>query len=466
MKYILPKLIPAILIIVGVFLIFSLVNIDRDPALTQRLPGTDGTPQILPSSQQSIKITGKLASFDGVVSDLTGSWPEFRGPNRDAISPENFSPLLEWPEAGPRQIWQIDVGEGYAGAVVFKGRVYIVDYDRQNQSDLIRCLSLDDGKDIWNYSYPVKVKRNHGMSRTVPVVTDDYLIAIGPKCHVTCLDSDTGEYKWMIDLESEYGTKVPPWYAGQCPLIDNGRLILAPGGENLMIALDPLTGNEIWKSENPNNWAMTHSSITPVEFASKRMYVYCGSGGVAGISADDGKILWETNEWKIRIATVPTPIVVGEGLIFFSGGYNAGSVMLKLTEKDGQITPDVLFRLDAKIFGSPQQTPIFYQGHIYGVRPDGQLVCLDLQGNILWSSSAAHKFGLGPYVIANGLIYVMNDDGLLSLAKAQSSGFELLTQGQVLGGHDAWGPMAIASGRLILRDLTKMVCLDISKPEN
>lgn len=466
MKYILPKIIPAILIIVGVFLICSLMSIDRDQAMGPRLPGTDGSPDKRLSSQQPVKITGELTSFGGIGSKLTGSWPKFRGPNRDAISPEQFIPLIEWLDTGPRQLWQIDVGEGYAGAVVSKGRVYIIDYDRNNGADLIRCLSLDDGKDIWNYSYPVKVKRNHGMSRTVPVVTDDCLITIGPKCHVTCLDPNTGEFRWMIDLAQEYGTKVPPWYAGQCPLIDRDRLILAPGGENLMIAVGPLTGKVIWKSENPNGWAMTHSSITPIEFASKRMYIYCGSGGVAGVSADDGKILWDTNKWKIRIATVPTPIVVGDGLIFLSGGYNAGSMMLKLNEQDGKITPEVVFRLDAKVFGSAQQTPIFYEGHIYGVRPDGQLVCLDLKGNVLWSSSTSYKFGLGPYVIANGLIYVMNDDGFLTLAKAAPVGFEMLTQGQVLHGHDAWGPMAIASGRLILRDLTQMVCLDISKPEN
>ena len=64
-----------------------------------------------------------------------------------------------------------------------------MDYDREKKQDAVRCLSLADGKEIWRYSYPVAVKRNHGMSRTMPAVTDKYVVGHGPKCHVACLDA-------------------------------------------------------------------------------------------------------------------------------------------------------------------------------------------------------------------------------------------------------------------------------------
>ena len=57
-----------------------------------------------------------------------------------------------------------------------------------------------------------------------------------------------------------------------------------------------------------------------MEFAGKRIFVYCGKGGVAGISADDGSLLWDTTAWKISIATVPSPLILPEGRIFLSGG--------------------------------------------------------------------------------------------------------------------------------------------------
>lgn len=191
------------------------------------------------------------------------------------------------------------------------------------------------------------------------------------------------------------------------------------------------------------------------------MYVYCASGGVVGVSAEDGAILWETTDWRISIATVPSPVVIGDGRIFLSGGYNTGSMMLQLREEDGKLLPEQLFSLEPSVFGADQQTPILFDGYIYGVRPDKQLVCLDLDGNLVWNSGTAHRFGLGPYMIANGLIYVMDDSGVLTLADATPDGYRQLAQAQVLTGHDSWGPMAMAGGRLIVRDLTRMVCLDV-----
>jgi outer membrane protein assembly factor BamB len=363
-------------------------------------------------------------------------------------------------------LWKIEVGEGHAGAAVSNGRVYLLDYDRQKQADALRCLSLADGREIWRYSYPVKVKRNHGMSRTVPTVTDKYVVTLGPKCHVMCLDAKTGEFRWGLDLVNDFGATVPPWYAAQCPLIDNGRAILAPGGRALMMAVDCETGEIVWETPNPRGWSMTHSSIIPLDFAGRRMYVYCASGGVVGVSAEDGRILWDTDAWKINVACVATPVDIGNGRIFLSGGYEAGAMMLQLKQDGERITAEPLFRLATKIFGSEQHTPIFYRDNIYGVRPDGQMVCLDTSGKVLWESGHQHRFpkGYGSWLIAGGKIFVMNgDDGTLSILEATADGFRPLSQARVLQGHDAWGPMAMAAGRLIVRDFTTMVCLDVSR---
>ncbi len=462
-NFFIARIIPIVLAALGIILLYQWLKSDVTTELVLRLPGADRSGQSTYIESEAIEIEGKLIKFDGTASDLPGEWPRFRGYNFDGISNQEIDFAESWPKEGPQVLWSIDVGEGYAGAVVMAGRVYMLDYDRENKADVVRCLSMDDGRDIWRYSYPVKVKRNHGMSRTVPAVTEKYIVTLGPKCHVTCLDSATGQFRWMINLVKEFNTTVPPWYAGQCPLIEDNKAIIAPGGDALMIAVDCETGQIVWKSPNPNGWKMTHSSIIPTEFMGKRIYIYCADKGVVGISADDGTILWETDEWKIKIATVASPVVVGDRLIFLSGGYNAGSMMLKLTLENEQISAKPLFRLAPEVFGSPQQTPVFYNGYIYGVRPDGQLTCLDLNGKIMWTSTSANKFGLGPYMIINDLIYVMNDSGQLTLAEATPRNFLQLARSKVLEGPDSWGPMATVSGRLIVRDMNRMICLDISK---
>jgi outer membrane protein assembly factor BamB len=190
------------------------------------------------------------------------------------------------------------------------------------------------------------------------------------------------------------------------------------------------------------------------------MYVYCASGGVSGVSATDGQILWATPDWKISMANVPSPLYVGDGRIFLSGGYNAGAMMIQLKETGGKFTVETLFKLKPAVFGAAQHTPILYENHIWGVRPDGQFTCLTLEGKPVWASGGANRFGLGPFMIAQGLLFVMNDNGLLTLAEASTSGFKKLAQAKVLEGPDAWGPMALADGRLVLRDLQRMICLD------
>jgi outer membrane protein assembly factor BamB len=453
-------LIPIGLIIIGIVSLYIWLR-PEEINLAERLPIAENAQQTS-SDEAGGKLQGELIHLGGKPSDLHGVWPRFRGADFDAINKENVSLARNWPPDGPKVLWSIDVGEGYAGPAVLNGCVYILDYDQKKQADAIRCLSLADGQEIWRYSYPVKIKRNHGMSRTVPAVTDKFIVTFGPKCHVTCLDSVTGQFHWMLDLVKDFNAKEPPWYAGQCPLIDNDKAIIAIGGKQLMIAVDCQTGKIVWQSPNSNHWVMTHSSIMPIEFAGKRMYVYCASGGVVGISAEDGSILWQSEEWKIRVANVPSPVIVGDGLIFLCGDYNAGSMILKLAQKDNKIIAEPALRLGPEIFGSPQHTPIFYKGHIYGVNAKNELACLDLNGKVLWTSTSAHKFGRGPYIIADDLIYVMNDDGELTMAEATPIGYKPLAEARVLNGPDSWGPMAIVQGRLILRDLNRMICLKIT----
>jgi outer membrane protein assembly factor BamB len=184
---------------------------------------------------------------------------------------------------------------------------------------------------------------------------------------------------------------------------------------------------------------------------------------VAGVAADSGQILWETDDWKVSMATCPSPVAVGEGKIFFCGGYNSGSLMLQLAEENGKIIPRTLFRLSAKQFSSEQQTPVLWKGNLYGIRQhDKQLVCLDLEGKERWNSGH-DKFGSAPYIIADGLIYVLNDEGRLTMAEAAPEGYRPLAHAEIFeNGFDSWGPMAMAAGRLIVRDMTRMACLKVS----
>ena len=178
---VIAKGIPIACAIVGVVLLYVWLSADAAIDLTERVPPVQQARQKLPGESEPIKIEGELVKFDGVPAESPGAWPRFRGPNFDAISTEDTPLAKTWSANGPQVLWSIDVGEGFAGAAIFAGRVYMLDYDREQQADVVRCLSLEDGKDIWRYAYPIKVKRWHGMSRTVPAETEKYIVTIGPK---------------------------------------------------------------------------------------------------------------------------------------------------------------------------------------------------------------------------------------------------------------------------------------------
>lgn len=447
----------------------------KPPEFAMRLPEVKSAAEAKPY----IPIKGTLTSGNtvtGTHDSTAADWSNFRGENYDAISAEKTPLRKDWSDdRKPPELWGLPLGEGFAGAAVRNGRVYILDYDMENFRDALRCLSLDTGKELWRYSYPVKVKKNHGMSRTVPAVTDQYCVSLGPKCHVLCVNAVTGEEKWFLDLQHDYGTAEPEWYAGQCPMIaiikGKPAAILAPAGPDaLMIAADCETGKEIWRTPNPFGWTMTHASIAPMTLDDRQTFVYFGKGGVVGVDAADGKILWSTTEWQIEIATCPSPVILPENRIFCCGGYLSGSVMLQIKKQQNTsggtlsavYTAVPLWRLKDAVFGSEQQTPIFYGGHLFGTRQrDKQFVCLDLSGNVVWSSGSKERFGSGPYISADGMFLILDDDGKLTGCEATAAGFRKLFGVQILDDHGCWAPMALTGGRLLLRDQVFMKCIDL-----
>ena len=461
----LALIVPALVAVSGIAVLGLWLRAGASVPIEERVPGLDRRDTIESVGSSAVPESGELTRGAGVPAAPSGSWPHFRGANFDNIGQPGAALARQWPPGGPPVLWSIELGEGHAGPIVHEGRIYLLDYDREKSADALRCLSLADGKEIWSYRYPTTIKRNHGMSRTVPAIADKCVVAMSPKGLVTCVNATTGQRLWQIDLVRQYGATVPPWYAGQCPLVDGNRVILAPGGPGaLFVAVDLHSGKPIWKTPNPHGWKMTHSSIMPVQFRSQRMFVYCASDGVVGVAAEDGALVWETTQWKISIATVPSPLALPDGKIFLSGGYNSGALLLQLEEHGGAITPSVAARFKPAQFSSTQHTPIFFGGRIFGVREkDKELVCLDAEGKQVWQSGSEHRFGLGPYLIADGLIYVMSDNGVLTMAEAGPQGYKQLGRAQVLDGHDAWGPMALVGGRLLVRDVTRMTCLDIGK---
>jgi hypothetical protein len=50
---------------------------------------------------------------------------------------------------------------------------------------------------------------------------------------------------------------------------------------------------------------------------------------------------------------------------------------------------------------------------------------------------------------------------MLRLIEANTKEYKELASAQILNGEDVWGPMALSGGKLIIRDMSQMICLQV-----
>ncbi|MCL2040639.1 MAG: PQQ-like beta-propeller repeat protein [Bacteroidales bacterium] len=399
-----------------------------------------------------------------------GQWACFRGSDYTNIvrTGDTFDFSSDFPV-----LWKVESGEGHAAPAIYNGRAYLLDYDEPLSSDMLRCFDLESGTELWRRWYRSPMKRNHGFSRTIPAVTDKYVITIGPQAHVMCCDPTTGELKWVLDVQKQFQTEVPFWYSGQCPRIEDDQLILSPAGkETLMAGIDCETGEVVWQTPNTVEYKMSHSSVMPMTLGGKRMYVYAGIGGVCGVSAeaaDKGELLWSVDKWKPSVIA-PSPLQISGSEIALVAGYGAGGALLQVKNTNGKWTATITDQYKpSEGLSSEQQTPLLYEQMVITVLPKdgggrrGKLVAYS-PSNLrvpIWESAADERFGLGPYLIIGNHLFALKDDGELYIYKLEQKKPELVKKQRIMDGIDAWGPMAYADGYLMLRDERWVYCIRV-----
>lgn len=459
---------------VGVLVVWHLYDPSSD--FKEHVPGADQRPEGKARKTDDVVIGEYFMKYevpDPEVPEDAGMWTGFRGPGRDAIS----SSPLTLASGDFREMWRVETGEGHAAPVIGHGRVYVMDYLEQMNSDALRCINLRTGEELWRRWYRVPMKRNHGFSRTIPVLYENKVITIGPEGHVMCCNAFTGDLLWTMDMKKSFGTEIPFWYTGQCPYVsEDGTLVIAPSGtEVLMAGVDCQTGELKWQTPNTPEFKMSHSSVMPMTLDGKKTYVYVGVGGVCGVSAegdDTGKLLWSVNKWQPSVVA-PSPLQLNGNQVFLVAGYGAGGALLQVDYSGGAWKAEIKDQYKSNQgLSSEQQTPILYNGMIITVVPkDGgglreRLACY-APGNLhtaIWNSEADERFGLGPYVVLDGKLFAFKDDGELYVYQIGDRQMKLLRKQRVLEeGIDAWGPLAYADGCLVLRDSKTVLCLKVGE---
>ena len=401
-------------------------------------------------------------------------WPQFLGPNRNSLSVQKGI-LRAWPQNGPEVLWTVTVGIGFGGPVVKDGKIYLLDRDDQ-VGDNLRCLDLSNGKELWNFAYNAPGSVMFPGSRSIPSIDGNNVYACGPYGDLYCIDINTHKPVWNKNVWKDFGgDQIPRWAITQNPLIYGDLLILASQAPQAgVVAYEKLTGNVQWTT--PSLGAVGYVSPSLVKVSGQDHLVMItasvgrrgeiGSGGkVVGIDPLTGKILWEYTNWQCRIP-VPGAVDAGEGRMLITGGYNAGAAMIKIEEKAGG-SYRVIELYKTIEFGSHTLPPILYDGYFYvhystNDRKDG-LVCMSIDGQIKWKTGRSPLFDKGSMVLADGLLLSTDGRETLYLIEPDPSAFKPLATTELLEGKQNWAPLALADGKLLIRDQSQLRCVKVAQ---
>jgi len=393
-----------------------------------------------------------------------GDWPAWRGPDRTGISSETGL-LRQWPEGGSKLLWTAKgLGDGFSTPSVAKGRIYLM--GAKGKEERVIALDAMTGQQIWAIPVGTMVGGHPG-PRCTPTIDGERLYALSSDGKLICAEVAMGTLLWKKDLKADFGGKVGGWAYAESPLIDGNRLICTPGGETAtLVALDKLTGAVLlkapvtgMKSGKRSYSTAAYSSPITTELGGIKQYVQFLSGGVVGIAAEDGKLLWHYDKPANGTANCSTPIVLPDA-VFAASAYGTGGGLARI-EKDG-----VALKAEEAYFVKGMQNHhggmILVGNHLYGTG-SGTLLCVDIKtGAIAWQERGVGK---GSIAFADGLIVHRGESGPVALVEANPMGYR--EKGRFdqpnRSSERAWPHPVIAGGKLYLRDWDILLCYDVAK---
>ncbi|MEE8523924.1 MAG: PQQ-binding-like beta-propeller repeat protein [Thermoanaerobaculia bacterium] len=203
----------------------------------------------------------------------------------------------------------------------------------------------------------------------------------------------------------------------------------------------------------------------PAKLGGVDQYLYTTLFGAHGVSAEDGRQLWHF-PFKFNVSASPSPVALDGERVYVTAGYDSGGAMLRVRREGDAFAAEEVFVHAPEEWNSEVQTPIVHQGHLFAVgkKKRGLFTCLDGDGKQVWTSDGKASFDLGSFLLADGMFFILDGrTGILRLVEANLREYHELASAQILSGHDVWAPLALSEGKLVIRDLQRMVCLQVGK---
>lgn len=407
----------------------------------------------LPGKREAIA-TGDRS---GLVADVSSKQPvTLPPPVANAAwlqSGGNAAHLMQRPAAASelRRVWRVKIGQGggfrralTALPVVDAARVYAMDAD-----GVISAFDVTTGARQWRSVTRPKKNRSSNIGGGL-AVQGDRLYASTGRAELLALSAVHGDVLWRKPLGMP---------ARSAPTLADGRIYVSTLEEKLL-AFTEKDGGELWSYQAETVPTMVLGEPTP---AASQGFVVAGfgSGDLVALRAETGEIVWSDSlggsHGRGGVADIASirgmPVIAGDRV--YAAGL--GGLMVALDLRSGRrlwerdvasgdtpwIAGDWLFALsvdqqlaavanadgnvrwvvDLPRYVNPEKKrqPIFWRGPVLAgdrllvVGTDGRLLSLDPADGRIRSGLALKAPGALAPVVAGGRVYVVDDDGMLTM---------------------------------------------------
>ena len=383
-------------------------------------------------------------------------WPGLLGPQRDGWV-EHFKIPARWPKQLKKE-WSVEVGAGYGTPLVEGQRVY--QHARQGEEEVIWCVDLTSGKQIWRKSYknPFKIGgggERHGKGpKSCPVMADGRLFTLSITGMIHAWDVESGSLLWRKDYRGKWEKgNQPNWGVSTSPIVDGERLIVHLGNDGVgaLMAFDVKSGREVWSQ---GEHGTSYSSPLLVEIAGVRQVVQWNHETLAGVESRTGKLLWEyPAPHRSHNQNMPTP-VFHKGRILL-GGENRGIKCLEPLLKDGKWSVNRLWH--QRKVALDMSTAVINGDHLYGMShfKMGQIFCLDPRdGTIRWLSEGRVGQNVA-FLALEGHVAALRANGELRIIAADPAAYRARAAYRVAP-DQTWAPPVLLDSKILIKDLNRL----------
>jgi len=393
------------------------------------------------------------------------NWPQWRGPTLNGVSNEKNLPS-KW-TAEENVAWKLAM-PAWSGStpIIWRDRIFLSVADAD--ALYLWCVDKTKGALLWKKllgTGNVKMRKQN-MSSPSPV-TDGNNVYVMTGTGVLKGFDFKGNELWSRDIQKDYGEFGLNWgYASSPLLFENSLYVQVLHGmktddPSYLMRIDTKNGKTLWKVERPTNAVRespdSYSTPGLLRQGKNVEIVITGGDCVTGHDPSTGKELWRAN--GLNPDNNPSYRIVASPVIFNDIIYAPTRVRpLLALRAGGRGDISASHVLWSTPNGPDVPTPVTDGKYFYVVNDRGVMWCLDARtGAEIYGQQ---RIKLGTYssspVLADGKIYVTNEEGLTTVVKAGPV-FEVLAE-NALNDYCLSSP-AISDGQIFIRTAGNLYCI-------